>query len=505
MGARRKRAVWGLVAGGVVALVVATGAVTAGLVPGWRKPDDPEGSKQPAQAETGRELAPVSVAVTPVKIRPIQRTVQTVGSFHGFEQMTVTAEVAGRVTKIHCDVGDTVRPGDLLLEINPVDYELAVQEARTAFEAELAKLVTNPKDRQALAEELARLVRDEKTRRALAEKLTRLGAAALVEKVFDIQNLPMIRRAREQEENARRRWERAQEIRARSERGITDEEFEQRRTDYEVAQATRLQTVMEVEATLAMASYRLAMLAVAEKKLQDTKVLVPRSPMAEKAGIQPVEYSVARRRVSEGEMVKDSPSASSAVFDLVLDRLLKYVGTVPERYVGEVKVGQKVQIRVDAYPEEVFTGRITRISPTVDRLNRTFQIEAEVSNPDRKLKPGGFARGDIQTRVDPRAKTVPIDSVVTFAGSTKVFVVRDEREGKVVRAVPVALGTSGRDPDGQVWTEVIGQLQPGDLVVTTAGREQLVEGAPARIREPEHPAGPTPPSKKPTPSSPEKP
>jgi len=54
--------------------------------------------------------------------------------------VTITPEVEGRVLKIHHDVGDTVRPGDTLLELDPADFRLAVAEARRGLERELAKL-----------------------------------------------------------------------------------------------------------------------------------------------------------------------------------------------------------------------------------------------------------------------------------------------------------------------------------------------------------------------------
>ena len=52
--------------------------------------------------------------------------------------------------------------------------------------------------------------------------------------------------------------------------------------------------------------------------------------------------------------------------------------TVPERYASEVKIGQSVQVRTDSFPDRTFTGIVTRVSPTVDTLNRTFQVEIEV-------------------------------------------------------------------------------------------------------------------------------
>ncbi len=474
MARNKKRILWSAVAAlvGVAALV--TGAATTGLIParhtavaGAEKASPKTARQLAAPAET----AAVSVTAARVTIREVQRTVQAVGNLTGFDEVTVTAEVQGRVKKIFFDVGDTVRPRDVLLELDPTDYELTAQEARTALDAELAKLVPDEEKRRALATMVAKLVAEEDSRRAFMEKLNKLGPSALLEGALDVDNLPTVKRAKEQEKNALSTYERAKQLYARQ--VTTEEMLEQLQTVYEVARNSRLQAVMDTQTTLATACFRAAMLATAEHKLRNTKVLVPESTAAARSGLKDVEYSVARRRVDEGEMVKDSPSATAAVYDLVIDTILKFAGTVPERYAGEVKKGQKVALRVDAYPDKVFEGTITRISPTVDRLSRTFQIEAEVKNADRELKPGGFAKGEIQTRKDPKAKTVSSKAVVRFAGTTKVFAVR---EGKV-RAVPVALGVSQEG-----WAEVIGELAPGSLVVTSA-REELVDGTPVRIRE----------------------
>lgn len=487
MSASNKRFVRWTIGGGIGLVVLATVAAMAGLIPSFRKADAEK--DQAAQGPAGSApREPAAVTVEKLKQQEVQRTVQAVGSFAGYEEVTVTAEVQGRVTKIHVDVGDIVRTGDVLLEIDPTDYELAVLEARTAFEAELAKLVPEDEKRRPLVEKLSGLVGDENARRALAEKFAKQGPSALLERAIQIiDELPSVKRAKEQEKNAQARLKRAEETRKQSRDAISDEEYEQRLTDYEVARATRLQAIMDAQTTLAMASYRLATLAEAEQKLKYTKVVVPASPVAARLVAEKVldrvEYAVARRRVDEGEMVKDSMNATAAVFELVLDKVLKYCGTVVEQHVVKVKVGQKVALRVDAYPGEVFWGVIRRISPIVERGSRTFQIEAIVPNAGRKLMPGGFAKGEILTQVDPRAKTVPPHAVVTFAGSDKVFVVREGKSGKEAHAVLVSLGASGPG-----WTEVTPKEPkelPADALIITSGLSQLVEGTPVRIREPD--------------------
>src|SRR5262245_31629029 len=70
----------------------------------------------------------VAVTVAPAAKKPIQRSVTMVGNLCGYEEVTITPKVEGRVVKIRHDVGDVVKPGDTLLEIEDTDYRLAVAE-----------------------------------------------------------------------------------------------------------------------------------------------------------------------------------------------------------------------------------------------------------------------------------------------------------------------------------------------------------------------------------------
>src|SRR5690606_10874529 len=94
-------------------------------------------SEEPAEAA---EEKPVTVAVATVVARPVQRRIPVVGTLTGLEQIEISPKVAGRVSRIHADLGDRVHSGDPLLEIDPTDYQLAVDEAQRSLERELAKI-----------------------------------------------------------------------------------------------------------------------------------------------------------------------------------------------------------------------------------------------------------------------------------------------------------------------------------------------------------------------------
>ena len=113
----------------------------------------------------------------------------------------------------------------------------------------------------------------------------------------------------------------------------------------------------------------------------------------------------------------------------------------------------------------------TSSGPTVDSASRTFQIEVLVPNEQRQLKAGSFAKAAILTREDTQARTVPEESLVTFAGINKVFVIRNDK------AFPVEVHTGVR---GGNWLEITSDLPAGSQVVTS-GATQLADGTAVRI------------------------
>ena len=188
------------------------------------------------------------------------------------------------------------------------------------------------------------------------------------------------------------------------------------------------------------------------------------------------------RKVAAGETVRIIPFADAPpLFRLVIDRPLKLQLTLPERHLAEIQVGQNVELDVEAYPGIRFTGTVSRVNRAVDRSSRTFTVEIVVPNADRRLSAGSFVRATIVVNVEDKARMVPEESLVQFAGVTKVFVVVD---GKV-REVPVKTGVPVIVSEGKrqrTWVEVEGELSAGSKVVTS-GQSRLADGLLVRVRE----------------------
>jgi membrane fusion protein (multidrug efflux system) len=185
----------------------------------------------------------------------------------------------------------------------------------------------------------------------------------------------------------------------------------------------------------------------------------------------PISGAVARRFVSSGEYVHPG----SQLFSLVAEDPLKLRGDVPERFAHELQVGQTVQARVDAFPDTTFTGRLARLSPASNPENRSVAVEAIVDNHERALKPGFFASAAVVTRTDDPAIMVPQEALLTFAGVTKLFVIKDG----VAHQQPVRTGTRGSG--GLV--EITEGLAP-DQTVATSGLSKLADGIAVTVTPP---------------------
>jgi len=275
-------------------------------------------------------------------------------------------------------------------------------------------------------------------------------------------------------EDAERRFQVKKNLLAN--KAVSKEEYDLAETDVRLAEATRTQAVTEAKATLAASRLRKATLELAEQRLQDCKLKVP-VPAGWEAwasvvgpGFAPLRFAVAQRMLAEGEMVRSMPVTNA--FKLVIDFKLKLRVTVPERYTAELKIDQPVAVSVEAYPDRTFPGRVARINPTIDSLNRTFQVEIEVPNATNTLKAGGFAKADITTKLEANRIVVPPAAIVAFAGVNTIYLVDGER----AKAVRVTIGTREKD-----WVEVQGDIPTGSRVILS-GQSQLADGSTIRIR-----------------------
>ena len=168
----------------------------------------------------------------------------------------------------------------------------------------------------------------------------------------------------------------------------------------------------EADYTVAEAGVRSAekALALTQKRLKDTRV------------VSPIDGFVQQRFVNPGEYM----TAGAKLLEVVDVHPLKLRTPVPERYARMARIGLPMQVEVDALPGEKFSGKLTRIAAGVDHATRSLLVEAEIPNPNGKLRPGYFAH---VTGVmgEETVLFIPRSGVYRYAGVDRIFVVRDNK------------------------------------------------------------------------------
>lgn len=173
---------------------------------------------------------------------------------------------------------------------------------------------------------------------------------------------------------------------------------------------------------------------------------------------------VGERFTDEGSLLSpNSPVISVIGIDTVIVKT-----TVIERAYGQVRAGQAADIRVDAFPDMVFSGRVSRIAPKLEESSRVAQMEAEVANDSLYLKPGMFCTVTLALAQKDSAQVVPTQAVVTRNGSTGVFLIPDGEA--TANYVPVEAGIVSSD-----LTEIISPVLRGRVV--TLGQHLLQDGS----------------------------
>jgi len=178
--------------------------------------------------------------------------------------------------------------------------------------------------------------------------------------------------------------------------------------------------------------------------------------------IAPISGVVTARNYDDGDMYSGNP-----VLTIEQTSQVKLIVNVSENYYTMVKKGQQVDITLDAYEGETFTGKVSIVYPSIDATTHTFPVEITINNANQKVRPGMFARATINFGHANRVLVPDMALVKQIgAGDRYVYVYKD---GKVSYN-KVELGRH----IGERY-EIISGVEPGDDVVV-AGQSRLANG-----------------------------
>ena len=166
-----------------------------------------------------------------------------------------------------------------------------------------------------------------------------------------------------------------------------------------------------------------------------------------------------------------SPQMGTTIFRIVNMDKVKVVINVIEKDLPKIKIGQTAEVRVDAYPDKSFTGRVSLVSPVVDRLTRSASVEITLSNPKHLLKPGMFAQVKIVERIEKQAILVPSYAVLERGDKKIVFLIKEQK----AFSKSIETGDFGSD-----FIEVKQGLAAGDTLIVS-GQHRVDNGDSIRI------------------------
>jgi RND family efflux transporter MFP subunit len=374
-------------------------------------------SGYPVSARSGNAPAPKDVRLIKVEERPMENVIDVTGTLAAYEQATISSKIAGRIRVINVDLGSVVHKGQVIAELEQRDAQLRLEQTEAALGQARARLGLDPNSA------------DEK---------------------INLEETGTVRQAKAVLDQSQAQFNRMKGL---AEQGVVSKsQLDTAESDYRVALSKYQDAVEEIRNRQAVLWQRKSEVDIAKQQLVDTVI---------KAAFDGV---VQEKRANLGEHM----AAGSPVVTVVRMDPLRLRAEVPERDARDVKKGQLVRVTVEG-DSKIYNGVIQRISPAITAQNRVLVVEAEVRN-NGELTPGAFAKASIVVNATGLTVSVPISSIVSFAGIDKVISVQD---GKATEK-PVTIGRRNGD-----WAEILSGIKTGEPVVVEPGNLQT--GQPVNV------------------------
>jgi RND family efflux transporter MFP subunit len=346
----------------------------------------------------------------PVLVVPVAKSVRgsisddivVTGEFIPYQEIDVMAKVAGYIRAINVDIGDRVRTGQVLAQLEVPEMQNDMTRALAAVAESEADIVT---------------AQDQLNRAKSARDMAHLSYT----RVLDV---------------------------AKREPGLVPQQ--------EVDEAHSKDLIAEAEVSAAQSS-----LQAAERKTNMANAEQARWQTLQNYTVisAPFDGVVTKRYANTGSMIQAgtaSQTQAMPVIRLSENNLLRLILPVPESAVPSIRNGETVDVTVAAL-HRTFPGRVTRFAEEVQKSTRTMDTEVDVQNPNLLLIPGMYADVKLCLQKSTNVLTVPLDAVDEASGASQIFAVRDS----VVRILAV---TTGLKTPQQV--EIRSGIHDDELVIT---------------------------------------
>lgn len=220
---------------------------------------------------------------------------------------------------------------------------------------------------------------------------------------------------------------------------------------------TKAVSQQEYDQTVATLESNRATVALAKEQLADATIVAP------------FDGVMGERLISVGQFVAQGTPLGS----LYNKDPMKVTFHVPERHIGEIREGQAIEMKVAAFPANVYKGNVYFISPRVDQTTRTVLVKARVPNPEGQLRAGMFANLELILQVKAKAILIPETALIIKGDTVSVYTVGED---DVVALKPVRVGLRR---EGMV--EIVSGLEPEEVVVTE-GYQKIGPGSKVNVR-----------------------
>jgi multidrug efflux pump subunit AcrA (membrane-fusion protein) len=181
----------------------------------------------------------------------------------------------------------------------------------------------------------------------------------------------------------------------------------------------------------------------------------------------PISGIISRTPVSAGMTV----DTGTALTTISVTENLEISARIPERKVAGLEAGPKSEVSLQAYPGEIFSATVARVSPVIDSASRTKLITLKFDGYDKRINAGMFARLRINTINYPGVLAVPAEAVLNKHGARVLYVIRGGRAE--LRQASTGVTLNG-------FTEITSGLSAGEAVVIQ-GQQLLSDGAAVRV------------------------
>ena len=381
-----------------------------------------------------------------VKKGSIRDAVSCTGQVVSNLDVEIKCKASGEIVKLPFDISEQVNKGDLLVELDPVDEQRKVNQAKISLASSQARLMQRKvnleiaqKDliiaRKSAAAALKSAEAYAKDARAKAERMRKLFEKKLTSQEEKDTGETTAIQAEVDLENAR----------------IQMEQLANKARELEI----KRQDVRLAEAQMEMDKINLSL---AEQRLKDTRVF------------SPINGVVSERNVQSGQIISSGiNNVGGGTRVMVLSDLsrLFILASVDESDIGKVELRQKVIITADAFPGKRFFGKIDRIATKGINVSNvvTFEVKIEVRGRNRSLlKPEMTANVEIIVAEKEEVLMVPSEAVLYKKGG---YFVRVQKDDGSIEERPVQAGISNG-----VVIEIIKGLSQGDTIIYRKGEAQ---------------------------------